>query len=390
MDLEIGRTRDLLQAALNALPIELSIIDEDGVAVAVNEPARRFVLDNHRHYWGPGVPLDEMTANALAPDLAANLNLSLPMVRSGEMPSFLGTYEIRIRGQVHVKQIRVVRFPYARRSMLVITQEDVTDLSMAHREVDLLNRRLLETQEDERRQIARELHDSTGQHLVATSLALAWLPVAQEVSGAQPLAAAAMTALADAAASVGEAQKEIRLLSYLLHPPNLERDGLALCLSQFVTGFSRRSGLACNLRIRGQLGELDFELQRNFLRVVQEALINVHRHAGATLAEVELSRVRNTLKVEVRDDGRGMEREPNPLDGPLGVGIPGMRARLRHLGGTLEIVDGPGGVTVRASAPAVGSITALRDSSEPHSEPGRRSSTRRACASPLPGAFPPS
>jgi len=135
---------------------------------------------------------------------------------------------------------------------------------------------------------------------------------AQEKAGA-PLVPRASAALADAAAALGEAQKEIRLLSFLMHPPNLERDGLAAGLKAFINGFSRRSGLQCTLRVRGLIEGLKPEMQRSLFRVVQEALINVHRHADASGAAVILARIRQDLTVIVRDAMGGAGACPRKL-----------------------------------------------------------------------------
>jgi signal transduction histidine kinase len=266
------------------------------------------------------------------------------------MHTFERTYEVEFAGQTRVKQLRMTRFVFGQKPLLVLTQEDVTSITGAFREVDVLSEQLLATQEDERGRIARELHDSTSQHLVATSLALISLRTAQERSHT-PLTPRASEALADAVAAVSEAQKEIRLLSYLLHPPNLEHDGLAVGLRTFINGFSRRSGLKCTLRVRGLVEGLDLELARSLFRVAQEALINVLRHAHATGAAVSLVRNQRLLTLIVRDDGHGAKGTLDLQSDNLGVGIPGMRARLRQLGGSLEIIDSPTGLTVKAVAP---------------------------------------
>ena len=345
-----GQGYGLLQSALDVLPFAIAIVDAEGCTVAVNAAAQRYVLETQGRSWLTGMPFAESLDACPAPEVSAALGACLPALLSGEVQTFERTYEVQFAGETRVKQLRMARFVFGGEPLLVLTQEDVTNITGAYREVDVLSQQLLATQEDERQRIARELHDSTSQHLVATSLALSCLQTAQD-QASRPLVPRASAALADAEAAVREAHKEIRLLSYLLHPPNLERDGLAVGLRAFVTGFSRRSGLRCTLRVRGFVQGLDLELQRGLFRVAQEALINVHRHADASGAAVSLVRNRQHLTLIVRDDGRGANGGLNLQSNNLGVGIPGMRARLRQLGGSLEIIDSPEGLTVKAIAP---------------------------------------
>jgi signal transduction histidine kinase len=159
----------------------------------------------------------------------------------------------------------------------------------------------------------------------------------------------------DASRSLAEAHKEIRLLSYLLHPPCLEEEGLVKSLERFAQGFSRRAGLDCRFLVKGRLGRLDFELQRTLYRVAQEALTNVHRHADATRVQLQLCRHRGGLiRMTVKDNGGGARTQglgANNL--VMGVGIPGMKARLRQFGGSLDVQSTPSGVTVVATVPCI-------------------------------------
>jgi two-component system, NarL family, sensor kinase len=343
-------SRELLQSALDVLPLAIAIVDAEGLTVAVNATRQRYVLETQGRSWLPGTPFIESLDACDVTEVSTALRASLPALLSGEMQIFERTYEVEFAGQVRVKKLRMARFAFGHEPLLVMTHEDLTNITSAHHEVDVLSQQLLDSQDDERRRIARELHDSTSQHLVATSLALNSLKAAQE-KASTPLVPRASAALADAVGSVGEAQKEIRLLSFLMHPPNFERDGLAVGLRAFINGFSRRSGLKCTLRVRGLVEGLDLEMERSLFRVAQEALINVHRHAGASSAVVSLARVRQDLTLIVRDDGHGAKGSLDGQSDDLGVGIPGMRARLRQLGGRLEIVDCPRGLTVKAIVP---------------------------------------
>ena len=350
IELLIADRAGLLQAALDSLPQAIAIVDAEGITVAVNATAQRYVLTTQGRSWLPGTSFEESLNACPVPEVSEALRACLPGLISGEAPAFERTYEVKFEGRTRVKRLRMTRFEFGEEPLLVMVHEDVTELAFAYRQVDALTEKLLATQEEERGRIGRELHDSTSQHLVAASLALSSLRTAQERAGAL-LVARADTALADAVTAVGEAQKEIRLLSFLLHPPNLERDGLVAGLRAFVSGFSRRSGLKCTLEVRGDVEGLDLEMEHSMFRVAQEALINVHRHAEASGAAVTLARDRRNLSLIVSDDGRGAKVSLDAESDALGVGIPGMRARLRQLGGALEIAEGPKGLTVKAVVP---------------------------------------
>jgi signal transduction histidine kinase len=215
--------------------------------------------------------------------------------------------------------------------------------------VNELSGQLLALQEEERQRIARELHDSTTQHLVAANLGLSALepevrhsPVGQEV-------------LAEVETQLTEALRELRIFTYLLHPPNLEKDGLQATLRDFAEGFAGRTGLVARIRIPEEVDDLPPDLQRAILRVVQEALTNVHRHAGASHVSVDARIMSGRLVVRIRDNGNGMSAPARP-DGPIrfGVGIAGMRARLEQFGGDLRIRTGGGGTVVVARVPVSG------------------------------------
>lgn len=359
------RLKGLLQGALDALPFELAVISAKGITLAVNEPARRYLFENQGRYWVPGMRLDEVCQECPVPEVARDMLASLPALLSGTLKDFCRTYEIQLNGQMWTKQVRLVRFRFGREPLLVILQEDVT--AKVHHEISLMNERLLAVQELERRRIAMELHDSTGQHLVASSLALSRLARAQDCGGA-PLTTDAAAALQDATECIAEAQREIRLLSYLLHPPHLERDGFEATLRMFVSGFSRRASLICPIKVDGHIDDLDFELQRNLFRVVQEALINVHRHAGASTAAVRIARQRNTVALEISDNGHGLAL--GSIEQGCGVGIPGMRDRLRRLGGRFDIANSPAGVVVKATVPLDAAVRERPDSCAQRREPG--------------------
>ncbi|MFL5222888.1 MAG: sensor histidine kinase, partial [Microvirga sp.] len=157
-----------------------------------------------------------------------------------------------------------------------------SSVTAARQELGELSEHLLVLQEEERRRIARELHDSTAQHLVAGTLGLMQITA---VADGNP---AVLKACAEVEASLDKGLRELRIFTYLLHPPNLEREGLSATLREFVDGFCRRTGLAAAVRVYGAVDYLPFDLQRTLLRVVQEALANVQRHAMASRVSLVL------------------------------------------------------------------------------------------------------
>jgi two-component system NarL family sensor kinase len=216
------------------------------------------------------------------------------------------------------------------------------------KEVDSLTDRLMSLQEDERRRIAAELHDSTSQHLAAASINLMRLKGGSNSKGTSE-------AYEEIKASLREAQTEIRIFTYLLHPPNLDSLGLKKTMETFSEGFSLRTGIKVRVRIGAAVDSLPYEVQRSVFRILQEALANVHRHSSATKVAVIAVFRRGVLSISVTDNGRGFQPAPNAdseLGVSLGVGIPGMRARLRQFGGNLEIESDARGTSLRAFIPA--------------------------------------
>jgi len=206
---------------------------------------------------------------------------------------------------------------------------------------------LLSAQEEERHRIALELHDSTSQHLAALGLGVTRL---RRLVEAEP---AAGVVLDDMAQSLHEAVREIRVLSFLMNPPDLERDALENTVRRFLNGFALRTGIAIKFSPQGLVDETSAAVRHAAFRVVQEALSNVHRHARASAVEVEMEHDAGVLSLRVADNGKGIHALQNGDAGwaPLGVGVAGMRARVRQLGGAIEITSDARGTVVRARLP---------------------------------------
>jgi len=212
-----------------------------------------------------------------------------------------------------------------------------------------LSRRLMKTQDEERRRIARELHDSLGQYLAAAKMTIDHLRATFNGN------VEAGKALGDAAGQVETAIVETRTLSYLLHPPLLDEIGLTSALAWYVEGFGKRSGIAVHVQIPATFGRLASEVETALFRFVQECLTNVHRHSGSSSASVTLSRAGGELKLEVKDQGKGMPKGMS-LNGSryadLGVGMQGIYERVRQLHGKMEIQSEEGkGTTLIVTIP---------------------------------------
>ena len=219
-------------------------------------------------------------------------------------------------------------------------------VTKAKNEVTELSGQLLALQEEERQRIARELHDSTAQRLVAASLGLGRL------EAEHPQSSDGLKLCLEIGDQLDKALLELRVFTYLLHPPNLANDGLRATLHEFIAGFAGRTGLRSLIRISDRVDEAPPDLQSAVLRVVQEALANVHRHAGASQVSVGVKLVGERLVVRIRDDGRGIRGADNPAGRrKMGVGIPGMHARLQQFGGALKIKTGTGGTSLLAYVP---------------------------------------
>jgi len=209
---------------------------------------------------------------------------------------------------------------------------------------------LLKLQDRERRQLARELHDSTAQQLTALATYLAVIG-----KSARSLPVPARKALDECRSLAEECHREIRTFSYLLHPPILDEIGLPDALRWYCDGFTKRSGIPVDLRISSDLGRMPQEVEGTVFRIVQESLVNVHRHSGSPTAKIRIDRNNNELIVEVRDEGHGMSKEVLASGkinrANLGVGIAGMQERIRNLQGRLDIESGERGTTVRTIIP---------------------------------------
>jgi PAS domain S-box-containing protein len=223
-----------------------------------------------------------------------------------------------------------------------------------------LSARLLKLQDEERRRIARDLHDTTGQKIAVLSMTLDRLAKLVDTRKVD-----VKDALTESREVVGKIGEEIRTLSYLLHPPLLDECGLASAVLWYAEGFKKRSGIHLNVSIDEELVRLTTDAETALFRVLQESLTNVHRYSGSPSAEIRIFQSASKVHLEIIDHGKGvkagMERPAFAGAPTLGVGIPGMRERIRQLGGQLEIEFSNEGTRVYASLPT----EAFTEESEP-------------------------
>jgi PAS domain S-box-containing protein len=229
---------------------------------------------------------------------------------------------------------------------------DVSQRKEAELEVRQLSAQLLKLQDEERRRIARELHDSTAQKFVALNMNLTRLK--NLCTGPE-----AEAVISDSVNLAEQSARELRTLSYLLHPPTLDDIGLRSAISWYARGFAQRSGIQVNLELAEDFSRLPRDVETAMFRVVQEGLTNIHRHSGSSSATIRLIADAENVVLELSDEGRGM---PTNLQGgtvgEFGVGIAGMRERVRQLGGRLEIVSDKHGTTLKVLHPQPGASEA--------------------------------
>ncbi len=230
--------------------------------------------------------------------------------------------------------------------------QDVTELKRAQEEQQRIWRQMTHGRDEERRRMARELHESAGQSLAALKMNLSRLyeSIPKKQKQAQAL-------WRSSAVLVEDAIREVRTVSYLMHPPLLDEAGLAPALRWYARGFAERSKIVVTVDIPDDFGRASQEVETTVFRVVQEALTNVHRYSGSSTARVRVSREGARLFAEVEDEGCGLAvvSEGAGSQAPPGVGIAGMRERVQHLSGAFEIESVAGrGTVVRVTLPLDG------------------------------------
>jgi signal transduction histidine kinase len=257
----------------------------------------------------------------------------------------------RVSGRLEIARLQRDRETQLKISQVELeqkVQERTQELFNASQELRELSARILQAQDEERRRIARELHDGAGQLLAALGMEASNL--ARE---GDRLSDRAALSLSNIASFVAQMTKDIRTMSHLLYPPLLDEVGLESALKEYVNGFAERSGIQVSLDLPAAIERLDRDYELSLFRIVQECLTNIHRHSGSKTAGIRIVREDGALLLEVRDEGRGIpaERLSETQSRGSGVGIRGMRERALQLSGTMSIESDSSGTRILVSIP---------------------------------------
>jgi PAS domain S-box-containing protein len=233
------------------------------------------------------------------------------------------------------------------------TNTDIEDRKQAEEELRRLSGQLLLLQDEERRRIARDLHDSTGQDLVALATTLS------QIHASIPSSSRKLRKLASQCQALADqCIRDVRTLSYLLHPPMLDEAGLEDAIRHYASGFTHRTGIDVQLEMSPRLGRMKPDVELALFRVVQESLTNIQRHSGSPLAKIGIERDSGKITLEISDKGTGISGSLRRRNGKLpfgpGVGIPSMHERVKLIGGQFDIESSSSGTTVRVRIPVDG------------------------------------
>jgi signal transduction histidine kinase len=341
----------MLNIALDTMSEKVLILDVSGRVVFVNQSWRAFLDSRTERIAGFGVGRDLRNLAVLRPaaEYADEFYLGLDDLLAGGSSEFACRYRASTVEGERWFQLHAMRMEAGTASRVIVALDDVSDVHRVRRVLHGLSLHLMNLQEQERKRIALELHDSTAQHLAAMSLNLTGLRQRLKLSGS------AAQVFDDIERSLESTLQELRSTSFLLYPPHPDGDGVEHALKRFVQKFSRLTGMLVILRIsRG--GSVPLGQQQMLLRVVQEALMNVQRHAHASRVYIRLRITRRDVFLCVLDNGRGMDRTGRTKLSAVGtgIGISGMQARIEEFGGVFRLKSRPGqGTRVLAKVPLV-------------------------------------
>jgi len=340
--------RQMFRALLERLSV--------GVA-AVNAAGDILYANPQLAYMITGRQLGHLTGKNLAELVSPASRRSLQVALASGMHDFSeGDMRILERGSDSPRTLRLSFFPIS------LSPDHVDAIGMAATEVTALmqttsalehskasvlsiSARLLQLQDEERRRLARELHDTTGQELAAAAMTLD-----TALRNIDPTDHGVRTAVKEAVDLVRKTERDIRTFSYLLHPPLLDDMGLSSAIAWYVEGFTKRTGIAVDLLLPQDFSRLPAEYELALFRVIQESLTNVYRHSGASRATVTVYSDAQHVCASVRDRGKSLDATRHAELKP-GVGIQSMKGRLEPIGGTLDVHHSPGGTEIVAKIP---------------------------------------
>ena len=337
---------EMWQQVVDGLTEQIALLDEDWNILAVNRSWAK-----HAELYGhfalvPGTDYLQFCRGMAASGLriAINVVAAIEEIIEGRQNSFQIVYRSSDPEVGNDHQLCINRFEVAGRKFASITRYDVTQLLELRRLRKDFSHSVMEQQAEERRRIARDIHDSTMQLMVALDLKVGELKRNCPTPKFGSL-------LGEMRELISEAQQEIRSISYLAHPPLLSELPFGEALAELVEGFGRRTGLEVAVEAAGEAQLRCPATEGAVYRIVQEALSNVHRHARARHVTVRLDQRKAITHIVITDDGTGM-----PEVVRSGVGLGGMRSRLSEIGGRLFIQPRSPGTAVIASIPTLDSL----------------------------------
>jgi signal transduction histidine kinase len=351
----VRKNLDLLRAALDTMSEKILVMDGTGHIVLANAAWRKLFPSEQRGKasLGPGETLRSFEILNAEDEDTADFLASLDRLATGSAAALTRIGRSSGADSARWYRLHAAHLHLGRWAGVVVTLDDVSDAQLAKQAVNRLSLRLNRLQEQERERIALELHDSTAQHLAAASLNLAALRTRITLTGRNA------TLLEDIERSLQTALREVQVTSFALYTPRLDEGGLNATLQRFVSTYTRQTGIHTALHAP-VLDGLPLKLQQTLLRVAQESLTNVHRHAAASHARVHIRLTRESVVLSIADNGRGLDRtsQADLSTSGTGIGISGMHARVDQLGGALRIRSRPGcGTRILAQIPLPSAAT---------------------------------